>query len=308
MYKILFPILALFVPGQANGQLHWFPLGTSVTYNQSNQIDFPYSSWSAEWKVTDTATKKGKLCQKFTLGPSVPPNYEMYVYEDSGVVYWFRPKLDEFTVLYDFNKAVGESWLIKGVETWRDRPRDTGSCELVARVTTKGTDTINGFPLRTMDIKIDNFSGYAEGFDGKVIEYIGSFRCPRPDPYRSCGGVSETQDFWDIRCFDHPEIGFHKYTTRTECKYSSTSVKEMKQGTVKLSPNPGTGLYQLDLKIEGQEETMLNVYDLTGRLFARQVLRNGSNTIDISFCAAGVYHYQVIENDGVVYNGMLVKQ
>ena len=36
-----------------------------------------------------------------------------YVYEENGYVYWWNHELQEFTILYDLNAAVGDEWQIK---------------------------------------------------------------------------------------------------------------------------------------------------------------------------------------------------
>lgn len=301
--------LLAFIAGQTDAQLQWYPLGTTITYTWISEVDMPYSSGPSPWMVTDTLTIKGKLCQKFEGGGGLDRSfYEMYVYEDTGVLYWFRPKLDTFTILYDFNKDVGDSWSILGVEGWRTDRKDSIGCELIAQITAKGTDTINGFPLRTIEIKITG-SGYGYGFAGTVIEYLGHTSTPRPDPYGACAPhVSESSDFNGLRCFDHPQIGYYNFLAPEKCDSVTTAIREVQQPIVTLNPNPGMGIYQLDYTQTGQEKTQLNIYDLTGRVLAQQELNNGLNTIDISFYTPGVYPYRLLQNGTVVYYGKLLKQ
>ena len=55
-----------------------------------------------QYMVTGEEVVQGHIC-------SVINGYEL-VYEEDGVVYWYNPSDDAFTVLYDFNDEAGESW------------------------------------------------------------------------------------------------------------------------------------------------------------------------------------------------------
>jgi hypothetical protein len=57
--------------------------------------------------------------------------------------------------------------------------------------------------------------------------------------------------------------------------------------TARLSPNPGWGLYTLD--IPGHDAALMEVYDLNGRSLYRSTLAAGANTLDLTSLPAGLY-------------------
>lgn len=70
-----------------------------------------------------------------------------------------------------------------------------------------------------------------------------------------------------------------------------------------LFPNPGRGRFEL--KYDGSPATFL-LRDALGRIvFTAPAVGNGS-TVDLSPLAAGVYHYQLCQADGLVRGGRLV--
>jgi hypothetical protein len=291
----------------------WFPQGATFTYSQMFW-EYPFSEKPAEWTVTDTATKKGKLCSKLVLTKganygSDSNNFIMYVFDSSSVVYWYRPHLDTFTVLYDLNKNIGETWEIYGVKKF-GTSSDTIGCTFTARVKAKGTDTINGFSLRTITIELEgSTSGYAKGFDGKIVEFIGHLRTPRPDPFYSCHAISESSDFLGLRCFNHPDIGFHDYKLRPDCDYVVTHVDEFNVlADLKISPNPTTAFFEITYQNKNKAEATLQVCNLLGQEILKEKLKAGNNKINASEWARGVYLYCIIQEGEIIANGKLVKQ
>jgi hypothetical protein len=74
---------------------------------------------------------------------------------------------------------------------------------------------------------------------------------------------------------------------------------DIQPAVVNLFPNPTTG----NLTIEGAEG-MVTVYDIYGRL----VLVTNTNTLDISNAADGIYFVRVLDEQGKVYVGKVVKE
>jgi hypothetical protein len=310
MKNIFLLLLACLLVNKVKAQ-RWFPIGTKLTYTQSFW-ESPVGFKPAEWTVVDTATVKGRLCQKFMMTKGTPygsdtNNFVMYLYDSSSIVYWFRPELDSFTVLYDFNKAVGESWTvtgIRGVLAWDDT-----LCTLTVRVKEKGMDTINGIPLRTIGVEVDHFPGYATGFRGKIVEYIGHTISPRPNPFYSCRSISESSDFMNLRCFDHPDIGFHDYKLYPDCDYVVTSIGEFNVlQDLKISPNPSNDFFLIQYHNRNQSEAQILVNNVFGQQITQQRLSEGANHIDAAHWLGGVYFYSLWQEGRLIAKGKLLKQ
>ncbi len=104
--------------------------------------------------VTGIEEVQGHTC-------SVINGYE-YVYEEDGVVYWYNPTDEEFTVLYDFNAEAGESWYCAVANYY----------PCLITVDSVGSVTWNGHTYRTQYVT-GVIEDYWTVMDGRIIEGIG---------------------------------------------------------------------------------------------------------------------------------------
>lgn len=312
MKQIFTLVFVLFFALQTQAQ-RWFPLGATFTFTMRSGETLGYiPDKPVLWKVKDTVIKKGKMCKEFGC---IPSEFEeskvmlsIYVYDSNSVVYWYRPHLDSFTVLYDFNKNVGETWKIFGVRSIRHFS-DTIGCTLTARVMKKDTIIINGFPLRRMDIDIDYLSGAAGGFSGTIVEYVGHLQRPRPDPFYACEAVSESNDFFGLRCFDHPDIGFHDFKLVPYCDYVRSSIDEFNAAQdLNISPNPATDFFDIKYQNTNKAAATIFVSNLMGQQVLGQKLNEGNQKINASNWSTGLYFYQIIQGGHVIAKGKLMKE
>ena len=314
MKKTLSLFFILLFSFQSKAQ-RWFPLGATFTFTmRSGESLGVIPDRPVLWTVRDTVMKKGKMCKEFGFIPSEPKESRampsIYVYDSNSVVYWYRPHLDSFTVLYDFNKNVGESWKIFGVRSIRPLS-DTIGCTLTARVMKKDTIILNGFPLRRMNIEIDDVFGavFGGGFSGTIVEYVGHLQRPRPDPFYACEAVSESNDFFGLRCFDHPDIGFHDFKLVPYCDYVPTSIDEFNAAQdLNISPNPATDFFEISYQNKNKAETTLEVCNLLGQEILKEKLNAGNNKINASEWARGVYVYRIRQEGKIIAKGKLAKQ
>jgi len=73
--------------------------------------------------------------------------------------------------------------------------------------------------------------------------------------------------------------------------------------TIDLHPNPTTGEVWLNV---GEEQAILRVYDLSGKIVISQMLSR-SSTIDLSEQPAGLYVFWVVGEKGV-WSGKVMKE
>lgn len=78
--------------------------------------------------------------------------------------------------------------------------------------------------------------------------------------------------------------------TVTDC---TSLLSYNKEGTVKLYPNPGTGLFNLELSAD---INFLKVYNSDGRLISSQKSQQGLNTVDLTEYSNGIYFIQLLHN------------
>ena len=95
------------------------------------------------------------------------------------------------------------------------------------------------------------------------------------------------------------EVTQNNCTDTSDCQtVTIIGLQENKTNAIHILPNPTTGI----LTIEGAEG-IASIYDIYGRL----VLTTNTNILDISKAATGIYFVRVLDEQGEVYVGKLVK-
>lgn len=310
MKKLLCFFLFIICMGNTKAQ-KWAPIGAKWTYSFLEGLGSFMRSYPVLWETKDTITIQGKLCSitcpKTSSGVWLTDTSDMFrtmiTYEDSGKVYWYVPDSAFFTVLYDFNKNVDESWVIRGMH-YRTA---SSSCPLKVTVVSVGMDTINGIPLKSMVIKDPTSMPV---FRGKIIQGIGHLELPRPIPARVCATPSDVEDYDGLRCIDIPGIGFHDFKREPTCDYVRTSVNEYNQSNpeIKLFPNPSSNYYEIEYNNEDHSPTSISITDLSGRSLAQYPLPQGKSHIEASSWASGLYFYSIRQGGKTLYNGKIIKQ
>lgn len=148
-------LVIILIPVIGNAQT-WAPIGAKWSFG----VGYAFSPriGNVEWRVIKDTVVNNKNCrisQRF--GVDVEGDYtdRMITYEDSNRVYWFTR--NQFALMYDFNKVAGESWVLH-----------SNTCTVTVQVTATGVDTINGKPLKTMEIMAGGV------MNGKIIQGIGT--------------------------------------------------------------------------------------------------------------------------------------
>jgi len=90
--------------------------------------------------------------------------------------------------------------------------------------------------------------------------------------------------------------------TGNTCATLGNSSFEM-ANSLKIYPNPSTGIFT----ITTQKNATIEVYDLVGKAIAKQQITTGSNTVNISNYASGVYLVKAISETGETATYKVVK-
>ena len=122
-----------------------------------------------------------------------------FVYHENNKVYWFNPTTDAFTILYDFNAEVGDTWYC-----------DVDSCSYL--VTVVSVDSVNweGHTYRTQRVR--SFENNIEAFNGQIIEGIGYEKGLFPNDM-ACHGdiVFDIGEIEYLRCYSEDgDILYHE--------------------------------------------------------------------------------------------------
>ena len=95
------------------------------------------------------------------------------------------------------------------------------------------------------------------------------------------------------------EVTQNNCTDTSDCEaVTVVGLQETKKSELLLYPNPTTGILTIE-EVEG----MASIYDIYGR----RVLTTKTNTLDISNAAMGIYFVRVLDEQGKVYVGKVLK-
>ena len=127
--------------------------------------------------VTGEEEVQGHMCSEI--------DGHIYVYEEDDIVYWYNQEMDAFTVLYDFNAEVGDSWICYVAEF-----------PCLITVDSVGSVTWDGHTYRTQYV-----TGYIDDWsmpimDGRIIEGIGYEKGLFPE-----GMIFDGPEFDYMRCY-----------------------------------------------------------------------------------------------------------
>lgn len=310
--KILFLIIICFSVLASHAQ-RWMPVGTVFTQSKIKMHPsgwYPIGLKPEIIEVIDTVRLNGKLCTYTDISGKIldtsSVNGSFITYQDSGVVYWYRPYLRDFTVLYDFNKNVGEGWMMDGLPEYMGGPK---YCSRPVIVTSKKIVTINGFDLIQITLQYEDAK--MEIF-GDVIEGIGALGEPFPF-HAPCfaGIVDDYSEYCGLRCVSHPDIGFHDFKIAPTCDYEPTSIKTYaKNNALKIAPNPSKGQFNIQLSnLFVDRPTIVNVLDLMGRIvLSKEVnFKNQQALINLNV-SDGIYFVEMTDGNGETWRERILIQ
>ncbi len=284
--KLLFICLFFAFSSAAYAQ-QWAPLGAKWTYGVA--YAFSPNAGYKEWVCSRDTLINGQSCRVIEavgspLGSDFAPS--IISYEDSGIVYWYHQ--NQFTVLYDFNKNAGESWI-----TMSD------SCAIEVYVDSTYIDTINGAARKVLLV-----SSPLNAIYGTVVEGIGFLQQPTPDIIYSCWGWVFCADYYTgLRCYEENELGLCRFQGNISCDYTYTYIRPIAVDEVganvafRLFPNPANE--QLHLQTEQAIEANWQIYNALGEPLKKGTTQGNTTTIDIQLLPAGAYFLELRSSNSV---------
>ncbi|MES2478930.1 MAG: T9SS type A sorting domain-containing protein [Bacteroidota bacterium] len=293
----------------------WMPVGTVLTQSliKLSAGGSPIGLKASIITIKDTIRVKDKLCTYGTIGASVldtttTSGFSFITYQEAGVVYWYRPVLKDFTVLFDFTKNVGDSWDIDGLFN----AVGGGYCSRHIEVAKRDTVVINGFPLTRLELKTKDT--LPPRFL-KVIQSVGGLGEPYPE-HAPCfkGIVDDYTEFMGLRCIDHPDIGFHDFKivpTCCDCDFEPISIKSFEQSNdINISPNPSSGNITINVRglVAFNNSMNAKVYDMMGKVvFEKPIHFNNYETIINIPVTTGVYILELQQSHGQIFHKRIVR-
>lgn len=270
----------------------WAPIGAKWTFEVREPAS-PALTFRTMEVIKDTIVL-GKNCKEISFfNANNTPfglNSNIYSYEESDMVYWYNDRIQAFTLLYDFNKNSGESW-ITIIDT----------CELIITVDSTGIDTINGFYLKTQYVSSEN-----NAFNGKVIQFIGNTTVPLPDPSLHCWNIfSDNTYIYGLRCYEDEILGSFQTSIAPSCDFIITTVNDVDtSSSIKVYPTPSSSLINISCNNE-DDISSITVFDIQGKRIKSYI--GYQNIISIEEITSAEYILQLQFKNGNTYKKKVLK-
>jgi hypothetical protein len=111
-------------------------------------------------------------------------------------------------------------------------------------------------------------------------------------------------------CFENVSATILKNTVtenfEEEAEKSTVAEIEEFPNTLKVYPNPATGIVNIEWGASDEKESLILVYNTTGNLLLQNRTKNNSSTIDISNYRSGIYLIRVLSGN-TYYEQRLIK-
>ena len=185
---VLTTILLAFALGGMAQQGSFAPQGAEWYFNVSSYMGSPISYYHME--VLGDTIIQGHQCSVISRQFLGGNGDEQYVYEDNRKVYWYNQTLGRFTILYDFDAEVGESWTCE---------IDSCAYEVTVTELTYYEDSGHNHQFRAQRVSYDGELGYFGG--GTIIDGIGEISGLFPYPYACMGDIYDGQYPDWLRCY-----------------------------------------------------------------------------------------------------------
>jgi len=210
--------------------------------------------------VKDTIVN-GKQCKKIdsNCGGCSWPQYSI-LYSENSIIYFYNPNNNSFSVLYDFNKTVGQTYTTKF---------DVDS--VIFKVDSISIININGDNLRQMYVHVTFHPFSLDVYDGKIIENIGHTGFFFPWDNASCveGSVTVGQPVpgpGPLGCYSDTIIGLYSTAKIPDCTTNKIKNPPI-VNVLKIYPNPNDGNFTLTID---SGITNLSFYNSIGQLIQSQ--------------------------------------
>jgi hypothetical protein len=269
------------------------PTGADWYYSASATFPFPPGNYPHKLTVTSKVMYQGKQCSKITGGGSETVPDPLYVFEQNSQVYFYSNETDQFELLYRFGAQAGESWTIRGLKT----PFGTDSLQ----ITVQSVSSI-GLGNQTLSVQEIQYSSGNFSWGNTIVEDIGNtdFLVPKFGAF-STGPTG-------LRCYEDEDINYQFAPFPCDSILIFSQVTEtLDQVNIDVSPNPSVGLVSFSVVSPAYFEGTVQIIDPTGRVIESAKISNGTNELDLSGLAPGLFFYLVHSEGKVVGSGKLIR-
>jgi len=295
---ILIALIMLFALIKGNSQKEWAHGGAKWTYTQTFFFS-PRIDTLTIRAIGDTLIQ-GHNCKilKRSFANCDGRPLKEYMYSDNGKVYFYDHSRASFQMLYNFNAAVADSFVIYPAEF-------PANDSIVTIVDSVSTITINSIDLKKLYVHHSSSAIFWTPASSRVIiENIGDTYSMFPWIYGACDAS------WGgpLRCYDDTIIGFHNFETALSCDYTTTGINENDYSrNLSISPNPAGKLTTIRLPLL-QCNANLIIRDIFGNNLMEEKIQQSTQTIviDVSNITSGIYMLVLRSNNSNYFTKLFI--
>ncbi len=203
-----------------------------------------------------------------------------YVYERDGKVYWWNKTLEEFTVLYDFDAQVGDSWTIK-----------VGTESLIMHV-----DAVEEIEYEGRTYRMLHVSDPEDLFSGDIVCGIGHLTSFFPERLMNNGDGLRVEG---LRCYwVEDELVFKPGDEDCDAVYEELhGIDEddpsTGSGTFTVYPNPTNGILTIHHSSFRIQNSEFRITNLMGQTLMTGQITAENQQINVSSLPQGMYFISV---------------
>ena len=288
--------IALLLPVFLFSQKPFAPLGAKWGgHVQCSPTFFPCPPnypYYYDFEVTEDTIIQGKYCTLIKDLDWASQNQRTIIHQDSHQIYRYDRVAEDFKLVLDFSKDVGESWEIEAPPFWASN--DTFTITVIEKDSTFRRVSISsgGSPILS-DLPL------YEGFGGLLHNkrlLISNRHFIIADPI-----------IWDeLTCYIDPDEGL-LYGNASGCEPVSTEYQELENAAFIVYPNPASTNILLEHP-SLKEVAHWNLSDALGRNVLSQSLLPASNkaTMLVENLVDGIYFWNVALKGKIVSSGKIV--
>ncbi|MBQ6769633.1 MAG: T9SS type A sorting domain-containing protein, partial [Bacteroidales bacterium] len=268
-----------YVPGNQpqHPQFEWY----YEIENEDGSITYQYMYQAGDTIINDEPTHiLVKINTLYDKGLRDEVTHE-YVYERDGKVYWWNKTLEEFTVLYDYEAEVGDSWEIK-----------VGTRTLDMHV-----DAVEEIEYEGRTYRMLRVSDPEDLFSGNIVCGIGHLTSFFPEKLMGDGDRMRVEG---MRCYwSEGELVF-KYgeedcdTVYSEVHGVGEDGPSAGSGAFTVYPNPTNGVLFVETRlIASLPDQTYRIANLMGQTVLTGQITADNQQIDVSSLPQGMYFITV---------------
>lgn len=288
IFVLLVVLLSLNTKSKAQNY-EWAPVGATWYYTQLSWGEIIYE----KIKCIEKVTIGGKICKKLHREVIYDKkklwcdflDWDIITYSDSGKIYYYDDKTQEFRLLYNFKAKPGEKWTIKY------NRYDLALDSLAIKVDSINYTIINGNKLKIFYIQQYTYGGmYSFSLYRTIIENIGHVLYLLPqnatcDPFTG-----------PLRCYEDSIIGLYETGKAPYCDYIFTDIKKHNK-TEDILVFKNFNHIDIEILESGKYIKQIQLFDILGKLIFEIKIRKYKYSIDLSKYKPGIYFCKIQLND-----------